>query len=91
MAYEVIHLPDQTRFEATVEGFTGFVKYRLTGDALDILHTIVPVPIEGQGVASSLVKTAYDYALDNNMRCVATCPYAVAWLERHPGYRERER
>ena len=35
---------------------------------------------------SALVKAAYDYALDNELVPVATCSYAVKWLERHPEY-----
>jgi len=88
MEYTIIHLPEMERFETTVDDFTGFVKYRLLNNSLDILHTIVPVPIEGQGVASALVRNAYDYAKENGMKCKATCPYAVAWLRRHPEYVE---
>ena len=41
-------------------------------------------PIEGRGIAATLVKAAYDYALANGMKPKATCSYAVRWLERHP-------
>lgn len=88
MEYTVVHLPDMQRFETTVDEYTGFVTYRVGNKSLDILHTIVPIAIEGQGVASSLVRTAYDYARENGMRCKATCPYAVAWLRKHPEYVE---
>ena len=54
--------------------------------ALDVRHTIVPGEIGGRGIASALVKAAYDYALANELVPVATCSYAVKWLERHPEY-----
>ena len=54
--------------------------------ALDVRHTIVPDEISGRGIASALVKAAYDYALANGLVPVATCSYAVVWLERHPEY-----
>ena len=72
MDYEIIHQPEQHLFKTEVDGRTAFVQYRLLGDSLDIIHTIVPRPIEGRGIAAALVKAK------------ATCSYAVKWLERHP-------
>ena len=48
---------------------------------LDILHTFVPKPLEGQGIASELVKFVYDYALEQGFGVSATCSYAAKWLE----------
>ena len=78
MEYEIIHQPEQNLFKTEVDGRTAFVQYRLLGDSL------VPRPIEGRGIAATLVKAAYDYALANGMKPKATCSYAVRWLERHP-------
>ena len=72
MECEIIHQPEQNLFKTEVDGRTAFVQYRLLGDSLDIIHTIVPRPIEGRGVAA------------NGMKPKATCSYAVRWLERHP-------
>lgn len=84
MDYEIIHQPEQNLFRTEVDGRTAFVEYRQIGDSFDIIHTIVPPPIEGRGIASALVKTAYDYALANGLKPKATCWYALRWLERHP-------
>lgn len=89
MELDIKHIPEQNRFETTVDGFTGFVKYRVDNNALDVIHTIVPVPIEGQGIGAALVKASYDYARENGMECKATCPFAVVWLRRHPEYMEK--
>lgn len=83
MDYEIIHQPEQNLFRTEVDGRTAFVEYRQIGDSFDIIHTIVPPPIEGRGIASALVKTAYDYALANGLKPKATCWYALRWLERH--------
>ena len=56
MDYEIIHQPEQHLFKTEVDGRTAFVQYRLLGDSLDIIHTIVPRPIEGRGIAAALVK-----------------------------------
>lgn len=86
MNYQISHRPEHHRFETVQEGSTAFVEYRLVDNTLDIIHTIVPREIEGRGIAAALVETAYDYALANGMKPVATCSYAVAWLQRHPEY-----
>ena len=84
MEYEIIHQPDQRMFTTEVEGRTAFVQYRLLNGHLDIVHTIVPRPLEGKGIAAALVSAAYDYALKNGLKPKATCSYAVKWMQRHP-------
>ena len=56
------------------------------GNALDIIHTIVPKNLEGRGIAATLVETAYKYAKEQGLRPLATCSYAVVWLKRHPEF-----
>ena len=80
MEYTVNHYPEKHRFEVVD------VEYRLRGDALDIIHTIVPKNLEGRGIAATLVETAYKYAKEQGLRPLATCSYAVVWLKRHPEF-----
>ncbi|SEG21860.1 GNAT family N-acetyltransferase [Parabacteroides chinchillae] len=88
MEYQIVHYPEKHRFETEVDGIKAYVEYRLYDGGLDILHTVVPRPIEGRGIAAALVKHAYDYARSNRLRALATCSYAVVWLNRHPEYKE---
>lgn len=74
-------------FQTTVEGKTAHLIYRLGNGALDVRHTIVPEEIGGRGIASALVRAAYDYAIAHHLTPVATCSYAVKWLEKHPEYK----
>lgn len=83
MKYEVIHRPERHRFEIEKEGMTAFVEYELEDGTLDVMHTIVPPPLEGQGIASALVEAAYQYAAEEKLEPKATCSYAVAWLKRN--------
>lgn len=71
------HYPEKKVFQTTVDGETARLMYRVTDGALDVRHTIVPDEISGRGIAS---------ALANGLVPVATCSYAVVWLERHPEY-----
>ena len=84
MDYEITHLPDQRMFKVEIEGRTAFAQYRILNGSLDIIHTIVPRPLEGQGIAAALVSAAYNYALENGLKPKATYSFAVRWLQRNP-------
>ena len=53
--YEVTHRPERNRFELEKNGMTAFVEYEVEDGTLDIMHTIVPPPLEGKGIAAALV------------------------------------
>jgi len=83
---KIEHDKERRIFQTVIDGVTVHVSYRLVDGGLDIRHTIVPEELGGRGIASALVKAAYDYALENGYKPVATCSYAVVWLKRHPEY-----
>ena len=80
MNLHIRHLIDRQRFVVTVEGHDAFLSYILSGNSLIIDHTFVPKPLKGRGIAAELVRTAYDYAHEQDLICQATCSYAAAWL-----------
>ena len=73
---EITHLPEDNLFKTVVDGYTAYVTYIIRDGKLDIRHTI----------AAQLVKATYDYALKHHLQPIATCSYAVVWLQRHPEY-----
>lgn len=83
---EIKHLKELNRFTVEVDGYTARVDYKLADGGLDIRHTIVPDEIGGRGIASALVRAAYDYARAEGLKPIATCSYAVIWIQRHPEY-----
>lgn len=85
---EIQHDIEGKKFFTIIDGNEAHVEYQVTDGQLDIIHTIVPHPLEGKGIASALVKYAYDYALSEGMKPAATCSYAKVWLQRHPTYQE---
>ncbi|WP_140908643.1 GNAT family N-acetyltransferase [Cognatiluteimonas lumbrici] len=85
-AIDIGHDAERRRFSATVDGHLGYVDYALDGGVLEILHTIVPDAIGGRGIAGQLVRAALDHARANGLRVRPTCPYADAWMRRHPDY-----
>lgn len=83
MEYKITHQPERHLFTTEIEGHTAYVEYILQNGALDIIHTIVPPPLEGRCIAAALVKRTYEYAREEGLKPKATCSYAVRWLERH--------
>lgn len=84
MDFTITHNLDTQRFEAHIDGHVPYVEYSLDDNTFDIIHTIVPQPLEGQGIASKLVSYAYQYAKDKGYNLKGSCSYAHIWLQRHP-------
>ena len=83
MKSPIIHIREKKRFEMEVGGHLAYVEYVERDGCLDIIHTCVPKPIGGRGIASELVDAAYRYADSSGLGRRGTCPYAAVWLERH--------
>ena len=81
---QVTDAADASRFEATVEGHTGVLEYRLEGNRLVLVHTEVPDELEGRGVGSRLVRAAVARAEAEGLTIVPVCQFARSWLEKHP-------
>ena len=73
------------RFVIRAEGSEGELTYRREGDGvLNLMHTGVDPDLRGEGAASALVRSAFEYAREQNLRVVPSCSYVRAWVERHP-------
>jgi uncharacterized protein len=76
--------PAASRFELTVDGRLAELQYRRRGDRLVLVHTGVPSELGGRGIAGALVVAALKRAESEGLTVVPLCPFARAWLERHP-------
>ena len=85
---DILHEPQNSTFKLNIDGYWAYVTYLVKDKKLDIIHTVVPPQIGGRGIASQLVKTAYDYAIAQDFYPAATCSYAIAWLKRYPEYQK---
>ena len=80
----VVRNDEAARYEITVDGVLAELVFHRNGDRLVLVHTEVPDALEGMGIGSQLVRAAVDDARDGNFILVPVCPFARAWLERHP-------
>ncbi|HEY2065970.1 MAG TPA: GNAT family N-acetyltransferase [Gemmatimonadaceae bacterium] len=83
---QVINNTAVGRFEIPTEIGTATLTYVRRGDTLDLTHTKVPPELEGRGYASALVRAALDYARNQHLRIIPTCPFVQGYLRRHNEY-----
>ena len=81
---QVTHDPGASRFEYRAGGSVAELVYRRRGERMVLLHTGVPGALEGHGVGGQLVRAAIGYAASEGLTVVPACPFARAWLDRHP-------
>jgi uncharacterized protein len=74
------------RFEMEENGHVAYLQYTLAGQVLALIHTEIPESLRGGGIASTLVKSAFDWARENHMKVDVVCPFVAAYLHTHPEY-----
>jgi predicted GNAT family acetyltransferase len=78
------HRPEQSRFQAVVQGRLCVAGYRLTPGVMHMTHTEVPTELEGRGIAAALVAAALVHAKANGLKVEPLCSYVRAYMRRHP-------
>jgi uncharacterized protein len=87
MATEVRHQPDQSRYEAVVDGrVVGVAEYAERGDVLVFHHTETVASLRGNGIGAQLVRAALDDVRARGLRIIPTCWYVAEFVEQHPDY-----
>lgn len=76
------------RFEIERDGHTAFLEYVLSGNILQLIHTEVPDPLQGKGIASELAKSALEWARQNGKKVDVICEFVAGYVKRHPEYRD---
>ena len=75
----------RSRFELRVGGeLAGWLDYRPAGDSIILAHTEVMQGHEGEGLGGALVRGAVEAAGAMGKTVIATCPFAGAYIDRHP-------
>lgn len=76
---------DRSRLELRVDGaLAGWLDYRPAGTSTIIAHTEVLGGYEGRGLGGLLVRRALEEARSAGKTVMATCPFALSYIDRHP-------
>ena len=86
-------VPSAQRFE---QGFTDaegetravFADYAVQGETRVILHVEADPHLRGAGAAGRFMQSLAEHARTEGLKLAPRCSYAVAWLKRHPEYRD---
>jgi len=81
--------PTASRYELLHEDdVVGEILYRLTPDAVVLVHTEVLPSLEGEGFGARLVAGALDDIRARGLHVVPLCPFVRSYIRRHPDYRD---
>lgn len=76
---------EKNRYELHVDDKIALAEY-IINDAgvVYMTHTETPVELEGQGVASELIKKSLEDIKANAQKVYPLCPCVVAYIKKHP-------
>jgi predicted GNAT family acetyltransferase len=72
------------RYELVENGSTAFATYRRGDGVVIIPHVEAPTELQGTGAAGRLMEGVVEHIRAEHLKMVPACPYAAAWLKRHP-------
>jgi len=81
---EVVDNRERARFEISAEGGTAFLVYRREPGSLTLVHTEVPEDLRGRHLGTALVEHALEISRSEGRRTIVECPFARAYLRKHP-------
>lgn len=84
---EIVQNVAETRFELKLGDDLAMVEYNQNEKTIIFSHTEVPVGYEGQGIGGKLAKHVLEYAKEQNLKVIPTCPFIKAYILRHPEYK----
>ena len=79
---KIEHQPEANRFVIRLPEGEARLEYSLQSRWVNITHTWVPNELRGRGVADALMLACQEWCQREGLQLVATCSYAVRWLER---------
>lgn len=84
----VINNARKFRFEVVSGALVSKLDYRLGRDTIALIHSEVPDELQGQGIGSAIIRAALQHARDNELTVLPYCPFAAAYIARHPEWND---
>ncbi|GAA0719452.1 GNAT family N-acetyltransferase [Dokdonella soli] len=88
MSQEVVDNPSHHRYELVIDGNTAFVTYRREPGLITFIHTVVPPPLGGRGLASVLARAVFEAARTHGEKVIPQCPVVAAYIQKHPEFQD---
>lgn len=79
---------EDNRFEIRVDEHVAFLRFRVRGTKLVLIHTEVPTALQRQGLAGALAKAALEYARGHSLKVRVICPFVAKYIVKHPEFQD---
>jgi predicted GNAT family acetyltransferase len=80
----VVNNRQKHQFEIQLGHEFGLLTYRERPGQIELVHTEVPPSQRGKGIGKKIVKSALEYARQNQLQVIPSCRFVQAYLKRHP-------
>ncbi|HZG25703.1 MAG TPA: GNAT family N-acetyltransferase [Chitinophagaceae bacterium] len=84
--YTVTNNKKLLRFEVELGGEFAYIVYRWYKGDIAFMHTVVPGPMQGKGIATLMAREALEYARTENLKIMLYCPFVSKYVREHPEY-----
>ena len=88
MDQKVIHETENERFVMYFDEKEVYVEYTMAGKEINLYHTFTHPALRGKGLAARVVRAAFEFAKENNLKVIPTCSYTQAFLAKNDEYKE---
>lgn len=84
MENKLVNNEAEHQYEFHIGALLPKIEYIMSGDKIYLTHTEVPGELEGQGIASDLVKMVLTDIQQKELKVVPLCPFVDKYIKRHP-------
>ena len=88
MSDEIRNNKAENRFEMDAGGDLAVAYYRLEPGVMTLTHTETPHRLQGQGIASRLIRGVLDAARAEGLKVVPRCSFVSAYMARHKEFND---
>ena len=81
-----MHDLGKQKFYVIVDELESHLDYVIIDNALNIIHTFVPLELRGRGIAAEMTKAALNFAKTNKMKIIPSCSYVAEYIQLHKEY-----
>ena len=87
MDFNIKHDKEAQEFTAQLEGDQAELAYALPEEnVIDFQHTFVPEDFRNEGIGNELIKTGLEYAKEQKLKVIASCPAVSVYVRRNKEY-----
>mmetsp|Transcript_19611 Transcript_19611/g.37982 ORF Transcript_19611/g.37982 Transcript_19611/m.37982 type:complete len:97 (+) Transcript_19611:53-343(+) len=89
----LVHNEKDRQFElhSGKDGVVAYVMYSIDKKAstIDLEHTFTDENHRGKGNAAKVVRAAFQYAKENNLKVIPSCTYIPVFVKKNPEWKDR--